>query len=45
MREPRHRHAGAQHEQAHLRQYYPCNRERIHTSSNDRYKRRLVTIL
>jgi hypothetical protein len=21
---------------AHLRQYHPCNRERIHTSSNDR---------
>jgi hypothetical protein len=36
MREPPHRHAGAQHEQAHLRQYHPCNRERIHTSSNDR---------
>jgi hypothetical protein len=34
-----------QHEQAHLRQYHPCNRERIHTSSNDRYRGALVTIL
>ena len=45
MREPPGRHAGAQHEQAHLRQYHPCNRERIHTSSNDRYRGGLVTIL
>src|SRR5437870_1995050 len=45
MREPPHRHAGAQHEQAHLRQYHPCNRERIHTSSNDRCQGALVTIL
>ena len=45
MREPPHRHAGVQHEQAHLRQYHPCNRERIHTSSSDRYRRALVTIL
>src|SRR5207249_11193616 len=45
MREPPHRHAAAQHEQAHLRQYHPCNRERIHTSSNDSRWRALVTIL
>jgi Spy/CpxP family protein refolding chaperone len=45
MREPPHRHAGAQHEQAHLHQYDPCSRERIHTSSNDRYCGALVTIL
>src|ERR1700745_1220849 len=45
MRDPPHRHAGAQHEQAHLRQYHPCNRERIHTSSNDSHRRALVTIL
>src|SRR6266545_2162749 len=45
MREPPHHHAGAQHEQAHLRQYDPCNRERIHTSSSDRYCGALVTIL
>ena len=45
MREPPHRHAATQHEQAHLRQYHPCNRERIHTSSNDRYRAALVTIL
>ena len=45
MREPPDRHAEAQHEQAHLRQYHPCNRERIHTSSNDRYGGAMVTIL
>src|SRR6266566_2728947 len=44
-RELPHRHAEAQLEPARLHQNHPCNRERIHTITNDRRWRAAVTTL